>query len=156
MTTDERLDKLERELLELKNTKHNEVHARAFILEDENGEVRAILAISKNQPVLSLFDENKKLRVGLAVNSGNASLVLFEKNGRPGASLAVGNESTFVLFDEKKVPRLALTYKKGPDESDSMGIVLSDKTGKIRSGLFLSKDGEPFSVGNPTPTEIPS
>lgn len=37
------------------------IRARKFILEDNNGKVRAVLAVTKNGPVLAMFDEHERV-----------------------------------------------------------------------------------------------
>jgi hypothetical protein len=77
------------------------VRASEFVLEDENGKVRAILSVFKDVPGLSLFDEDGKNRVGLVVDKDGPRLSLYDENGKPRAVLAVVGKagSGLVLFD---------------------------------------------------------
>ena len=60
MTTEERLEKLERELHLMVQTARNVVSAKELILEDDNGKPRASLRMFKHWPALALFDEKGK------------------------------------------------------------------------------------------------
>jgi hypothetical protein len=59
-----------------------QIRARAFILEDEKGESRAALSVTKGGPGLLLLDEKGESRAGLRVFKDGPSLVLFDDNGK--------------------------------------------------------------------------
>jgi len=44
------------------------IRANQFILEDEDGTVRAALTVNKRRPMLSLTDEDGKIRARLTVD----------------------------------------------------------------------------------------
>ena len=137
MTTEERLQKVEREL---ERTKHlarflvgiislcfgtgaffwasdtvsskgqasgepvKEIRASRFVLEDENGNMRAALGINNSQPTFVMTDEDGIDRIGLVVTKdGSGGLVLKDKNrnaraglfnvNKFGPSLMLNNES---------------------------------------------------------------
>ena len=59
------------------------LRARKFILEDENGELRALLCIGKGGPGLYLYDEKGKLRAMLRVGKYGPRLSLSDEKGKP-------------------------------------------------------------------------
>lgn len=79
MTTEERLETLEKELAGLRA----EVRTRRVIIEDESGTSRAELVVIGDGPVLVLFDENLTSRAELAVGKDGAELDLYDENGTP-------------------------------------------------------------------------
>ena len=73
-----------REKLQQKLSAVNEVRAKKFVLVDENGKTRALLALITDGPALVLFDENGEIRADLAVSmskAGPALLGLYDTNG---------------------------------------------------------------------------
>ena len=109
MTTDERLDKLEKELARAKRRNRrllavvglvvgafalvwivaragcnaqSVIRANAFVLQDENGKARAELRMDKDGPGLSLFDAAGKTRAGLTVVKDAPMLSLYDENGK--------------------------------------------------------------------------
>jgi hypothetical protein len=160
MTTEERLEKVERELAQAKRrarrlviaalacigvlvvawagvlqaTAQREAHvapkvvARSFVLVDENGKTRAVLAGVKDGPALGLYDENGKTRAWLDVGEDGPGLTLYDENGKGRAMLAVGKDGPGLLglYDENGKPSAVLDVgKHGP------GLVLFDKERKI-------------------------
>ena len=67
----------------------NVVRAREFILQDANGNIRAILGVSPHGPGLDLLDENGKTRAGLTVFEGDPMLSLNDQKNNSHATLAV-------------------------------------------------------------------
>lgn len=59
------------------------IRANRFVLEDENGKVRAFLTVDKDGPRLALFDENGKVRAELSVVKDGPGLGLYDGNGKP-------------------------------------------------------------------------
>jgi len=70
-----------------------QVRAKRFVVEDENGNGRGILAVTKEGPTLALFDKNGKSRVllgtgqtttvdGTVISYPESSLILFGADGR--------------------------------------------------------------------------
>jgi hypothetical protein len=119
MTTEERFEKLERELACAKRRNRvqlitmicvvisflgglyvagtaigqgsvqEEVRAKNFILLDENGKVRGMLDAMENIPTLRLWDENDTLRISLGVSEDEAYLDIYDENGEIGTELNV-------------------------------------------------------------------
>ncbi len=89
------------------------VRARSFVVIDENGKPRIILAMTENGPKLAFFDENQKYRIGLGEAKEVLGLNLSDENG----------ESRALLFMDKDGPRLSL----------------SDENEKIRATLGINK-----------------
>jgi hypothetical protein len=148
MNTDERLNALERELGRTKRVNRwllavigvivvagftaltvtrqetrvaTEVRARAFVVEDANGKMRAVLGVVEDGvPTLALFDANGNMRVtvGGVDKDGDPWLVLSNANGKGGAVLGVPTDG-------------------GP------ALSLHGANGKTRARLWLSNDGSP-------------
>ena len=137
MTTEERLEKLERELAAAKrrilclpvvvglavvgaglawvSAVPKVIRANEFILEDADGKSRITLALTELGAGLVLSDENGKIRATLALTELGPVLGLVDENGQPRARLA--------------------TLKDGP------GLTLYDESGKDRARLAVNKDG---------------
>jgi len=92
------------------------IFANAFILEDANGKVRAMLAMQQNGPGLALTDENGMSRVALVV----------DKDG-PGLALADANSRDRVYLQVLKDGRA--------------GLGLLNENGTVRATLLLTTDG---------------
>ncbi len=175
MTTDERLESLERELTLVK--RHNRwllaiagtvvltlvlarifsgnentaqaqgkgsegkvIVANKFILEDERGRKRAVLATDKGNALLALSDENGKLRALLDVSNNKPGLALYDEEKNPRA----------VLCSDKDKPSLTLHGKRGTGGitlsviENGPGLVLLDERSKPRVGLGFAKDDGPL------------
>lgn len=92
-----------------------EVRARQFILEDENGEPRAWLVVEGDGSSLILGHENGGPRALLKVDKHGPALHLFDENGQARARLA--------------------------GSRDGYGLTLSDGSGEPRAWLKVDKDG---------------
>lgn len=101
------------------------VRANAFVLEDANGNPRALLHMDKGWPGLGLYDEKRDCRVGLCMSKHGGGLTLSDEKGQgraglilsktgAGLSLADENGDIRALLTVLKVgPRLALLDEKG-------------------------------------------
>jgi len=181
MTIEERLEKLEKELIRGRRFNRwllaglglvivawivgwafrpgREVSARRFILEDNNGKLRATLQLDKDGPRLRLYDENGKTCAdlggsedgpGLILNHGNnittltvgedmMGLILANTNANPRASLLVGKDGPeFRLYDENGKTRAVLVVTK-----DGPILGLYDKNGKTRATLGINQTTTP-------------
>jgi hypothetical protein len=146
MTTEQRLDALERELGRTKRVHRwllavigvivvagftaltvtgqekrvaTELRARAFILEDANGKTAAVLGVFAGAPALSLHGANGKTRAVLSLlTDGNPGLRLYDANGKMRAGLSL-------LAD------------------DTPALSLHDANGKERAWLIVHKDSGP-------------
>jgi hypothetical protein len=113
MTIDERIEKIERQLVRLRwynrcligfivlslgvwfvcmsfrpktpwaRSGAKVIRANNFILDDENGKPRATLDVFMDTPGLKLADENGKPRASLALTKLGPKLGLFDENGTP-------------------------------------------------------------------------
>ena len=104
------------------------IRANRFVLEDENGDIRAALA----EPGLVLYDANGQVRAGLTMTDYGPSLALSDENGQTRAALGAS--------------------KDGPL------LALNDENGKGRAGLFVTKDGPAlvlFTAGGQVLTKLP-
>ena len=144
MTTEERLEKLEKELAQLARAATEEVIARQFVLVDDKGKTRAVLGMSKTGPSLALYDENGKFRATLNVTEDGPALGLLDEKGKPRAGLAVTKDGPQLsLFDENSKNRAWLAMSKnGP------GLILLDENDKPRVGLAMLKDGPKLGLSD--------
>jgi hypothetical protein len=78
-----------------------QVRARSFILEDEKGKLRAVLAVTKDGPGLSLSDENGIYRAVLTLLKSGPSLSLSDENGKRRAEMTVLKEGPSLVLLNK-------------------------------------------------------
>lgn len=165
MTTEERLEKLERELAAAQRRNRwmlgggilfilgcmvclytvmngkihvNTISAKMLIVEDEKGEGRACLAGSKYGPTLLMYDENYECRLDIGVTDfGGPHVYLRDEKGRNRAELSSAKDGPRLnLYDENGKNRATLVmFKVGP------GLVLMDEKGMTRAELAASKIG---------------
>ena len=109
------------------------IRASGFVLEDENGKIRATLAMTEDGPKLSLSDENGRTRAALRVAKDMPSLSLHDVEGKERASLMVGKLGPYLtLYDENDVLRADLSVG-----NDSSSLSLSDDNGEERVVLGI-------------------
>lgn len=148
MTTEERLEKLERKYQSLlfvagslftvllaavlsgaapREDVKDEVRARMFTVVDADGKTRAALGLFEGIPGLGLSDENGKTRFRLVTSKGFSGLVMTDENGKPRASLSLSKEGPiFGLSDKNGKQRACLGVLE-----EGSGIELFDEKGKI-------------------------
>jgi len=143
MTTEERLEILERELARAKRRNYwfmtvlglavglfalnwylraaegvaKEVRANKFILVDAKGKYRAQLAVvDKVGPLLGLYGEDDKPRAMLSVIMDGPALTLFDKNSKSGVGLDIIHGAPAVrLYDKDGKARAVLSVTElGP------------------------------------------
>jgi len=103
------------------------VRANEFILEDERGRVRGVLAVDKDGPWLTLRDAAGQDRARLGVMADEPGLVLADENGKFCALLRVSKDGPALgLADENGNPRVVLRVSK-----DGPVLDLADKKGKV-------------------------
>jgi hypothetical protein len=110
------------------------IRANKFVLEDENGKVRATLAMTEDGPMLSLSDENGRTRAALRVADGRPSLSLHDVGGNERACLMVGMLGPYLtMYDDNDKLRADLSVGE-----DSSSLSLSDDNGNERAviGIF--------------------
>ena len=76
MTTEERLEKLERKIEEMKT----EIRTKALCVLDGQGQERIKLVITEDGPRLTMMDENGKIRAGMSVFKDKPSLAMLDEN----------------------------------------------------------------------------
>lgn len=177
MTTEQRIEKLENELIRAKrrngilllgacllavfltltwaglgklrpayakNTTPKEIRAKEFIVEDENGNARATLAVSKDGPALSLMHENGKPLAMLAVVKKGVMLTLCDINGKVRVMQSVSKDGSAVMkfYDENGKTRVGImeSVLLLLDENENRRVMLNEKNGG--SSLALYGDGE--------------
>ena len=81
----------------------NKVRANAFILEDKNGKVLALLDANEDGPILCLNDKNGKPRAWLAVWETGPDLVMIDEDRKTRIAMKVDeNGPGLTLYDESK------------------------------------------------------
>jgi hypothetical protein len=112
------------------------VQAQKFVVVDAGGKRRAVLTVSESGPGLGLFDENGTVRAVLAISKHGSYVLWADERGKMRAMLRVGNDGPGLgLYDENGRQRAVLTvFKDGP------ALVLADENAP-RAGLAVSKDG---------------
>ena len=158
MSTEERLEKLERELFAEKR------RAR-WLLATVGLGVLGVLAwtwatstptaqaqgantgpkvIRATQFILE--DETGKARARLVVDKDGPGLALYDETGQIRAGLGVNKDGAeLTLLDETSKPRAMLSMGK-----DGPGLVLGDETGKKRVGLAVDKEGPRLALDDET------
>jgi len=137
MTTEERLEKLERELANLRAELAAEVVTRKIAVCDENGKTSASLTVTNLGPILYLHDENGKVRAALGMFEDQPGLYLYDENGKTRAVLAVTSASGG-LAKIHSGPHLILYHGNGKTSAQlctsMMGpqLTLYDENGKER------------------------
>lgn len=148
MTTEERLEKLEKELSHSKRRNHlllavvllgavamtagigsreKVIEATGFMLVDGNGKTRAFLAMGEGGPKLGLLDENGNPRIGLIVDKDGPQLILRDENNKPRIGLFLSDfASGLTLIDENGKNRAGLVV----DKEEGPGLGLFDENGK--------------------------
>jgi hypothetical protein len=173
MTTEQRLDALERELGRTKRVNRwllavicvivvgaltgltvagqerrvpAELRARAFVLEDENGNTRVRLTTRKSGgAVLAMLDANGNPGAFLEMRmDGSAALLsVMDAHGSVRVGVTLDNDITGLSLHDASGPRVILTVdKNGPD------LVLHDANGTPRLGLSQDKDGSRLSLAD--------
>lgn len=163
MTTDERIEKMEGQLARVRWFNHiliacivlslgvlfiwktfrpekawaqsseKVIRANSFVLEDENGKMRARLAMTEDGPMFSLYDENDKTRAALRMAKDMPSLSLHDVDGKERASLMVGMLGPYLtMYDENDELRADLSVG-----NDSSSLSLSDENGEERVVLGM-------------------
>jgi hypothetical protein len=99
------------------------IRANAFIVEDENGKIRAALSgVEKDGHGLFIYDDQLISRAGLINTKDGPRLVLGDENHKTRAGLGV--------------------TKDGPS------LLLSDENDKVRAGLGVTKNGPQLELGD--------
>ena len=154
MTTDERLEKLERELARARTRfrwlvvgaglcfvsaaviyaraprtteASKELRANNFVLEDANGKPRASLGMDEDGLELRLRYENGNIGAALCLHDEKMVLSLADNSGKPRAVLGVTkNVPLLCLYDEKEEPRATLAVL-----ADGPHLALRDEKGNL-------------------------
>jgi len=111
------------------------IRANGFVLEDENGKVRATLGVIDG-PGLSIFDEDGKRRAALLVDKERSKLQLVGDKGNIGVDLKASEGEGELALGGSGRPRIILTAL--PDDT---GLYLYDEKGKHRLRLGASNIG---------------
>jgi hypothetical protein len=135
MTTEERLQRLEKFMADTVGS-GGEIIAKNFVLEDENGKSRAVLAVVEGCPALILLSENAKPSVILSATKDGPSLSMgFTNDGVPLADLTVkAGYPALCLSDEGGRPRAILSATK-----DGPSLNMGDDNGKLRATMSVAK-----------------
>jgi hypothetical protein len=95
------------------------IRSQAFLLEDENGNIRASLGMAQVidgvRPRLSLYNEKGYTVAEIAETKEGAELVLSDANGHPRASLEAGPVPWLKLMNEDFYPHASLmVFRNNP------------------------------------------
>lgn len=144
MTAEERLEKLEREIIGMRRRYRwllatclgltvalfvlpgfvaqdaKIVRAERFEVLDAKGNIRAMFFAEKDTVMLNLRDENGQTGVGMIVNKDGPGISLLSKDGKI---------------------RIALTVDK-----DQSAMLLNDNESRVRAALLMGKDGPEFGM----------
>jgi len=169
MSTDERIEKMERQLARMRwfnrcliacivlslgvwfiektftaktawaGSGVKEIRANRFILEDDEGTVRARLGVDADGPALSLLDKNGKSRAVLSVDKDVSGLRLRDENSKPLAVLSMKKDGAKLsLWDKNEVIRAMLSVDV---DKDVPWLALFDENGETRVGMGVTKEG---------------
>jgi len=113
------------------------IRANRFIVEDENGNLRAVLEAYKEGASLMMCDENGKPRAALAVFKEGPKMVMLDENGKSRAVQKVDKVGPdLAMCDENGKPRAALMVV-----NNEPSLALFEENGNLRAMLAVSKDG---------------
>ena len=140
------------------------VEAEQFILKDSNGKRQATLNAAETGPTLRLYDPGGNMRIVLAVGPNGPVLAFFNEDGTMRASLGAFAETVVLqLHDEVGRPRAVMDLTGGEtsfshlneDGMQRAGFRSSDEGGGLnfydaalntRLSVGLREDGEPILV----------
>jgi hypothetical protein len=127
VTTEERVENLERQLRNLKAELEERVKTRAVEVVDEQGRGRVVLDVTGDgAPVLVLYDVNNKPRIKLIVTGDGPGLTLTDENGRDRVELDVtGDRTGLRLYAENGRGRVELDVT-----GDGSGLRMYDVNNK--------------------------
>ncbi len=116
------------------------IRARKFILEDNSGNVRAVLATDKEGTGLTLLDQNGENRIMLGASELGNGLLIFDQNGKVRAVLTTmtNNIPRLVMIDEYE--RVIWSTESPPEQKTHSSDAIATFSG---SG---GKNTRPFSV----------
>lgn len=118
------------------NQRPGAVKATAFILVDDDGNIKAQLGMNPGGPALTLNDSNGEVRAMLGVSDAARGLVVTDSNGMH-AWLGVSDESRgLAVTDSKGIIRASIHIS-----DDGPSISLNDINGAPRA-LFLGTDAD--------------
>jgi len=118
------------------------VRASAFVLENDQGQIRAVLRIAAGDaPALILYDEkgNKRIDLGMlgdftwiSIADGNENLKIDITTGGPPSA----QEAVIQIQNGNRVVEIGA-------DSDNTRLRMWDKNGKVRLGVILSDQAGP-------------
>ena len=149
MTTEERLDKLERKYRRLllaggglvavlvtafllgatSQDVKDEIRAHSFVVVDKHLKVRAMLRAGKSSPSLILYDEKERpgIMLGMDKHGEDWELKLFDKNER----IRFWADTTdLVMYNKNGRPSVGITSRIGQRGKPGANLTLFDDNGK--------------------------
>jgi len=145
MTMEGRLTNIEKELERVKedlaraqlSLTAKEIRAHHIVLEDENGEVRVGLVMTKDGPALLLYGDYGKARAQLSATKDAAGLILYGENGEVRAWLGMIKDApSLTMTDENGKARAGLAVLK-----DGPRLTMIDENGKVTWSSIKDKGG---------------
>ena len=101
MTTEERLEKLERKIEEMQTV----IRTTRLCIVDNKGRYRARLGMNNGKPELDMKDANGESRIVMDVGKDGPWLGMKDANGKTRAALAVLKDGAWlVIFDANEKP----------------------------------------------------
>jgi hypothetical protein len=131
MTTEERIEKMERDYRRLKigvycvaafallvaftsGISLDPLTTRGLVIEDDDGNTRAVLGTKEDMVTFDLLDKNGKPRASMAVMEHGPLVMLNDKNGKVRASMVVAEDDPAVtLRDGNGKTRTLMTLIEG-------------------------------------------
>ncbi|HKC48958.1 MAG TPA: hypothetical protein VKB63_15250 [Gemmatimonadales bacterium] len=117
------------------------VQARSFVLQDEQGRIRATWGVTKDGGVqLALQDDKGNPRARMSVlQDGSTGLALVDGAGHPRAALGLLTDGTINLVFADQGGQSRAVFGLTPAGASS--IVLADGKGVTRAGLSVANSG---------------
>lgn len=104
------------------------VEAGRFYLVDENDELRAVLGLIANDPVMRFYDTRGKNRLSIGLTKGQPGVTLVDAKGVARVSLMVdGDKPGLHFWDEKSRTRSLF----GVDKDGAPILQIYDENGKV-------------------------
>jgi hypothetical protein len=118
------------------------VEAQSFVLRDDEGRGRAVLAMLDGGPGLTLLNSGEQIKAVLGVGEDEAYLELWGSGGKANALVRMeGDEPELVFFDDEGRARASLRlFATGPC------LRLFDANSKCRAMMELNPEDQPSVV----------
>ena len=117
MTTEERLEKLEREIVEMKT----KICTKALCVLDDQGQERIKLNVDEDGPLLAMIDKNGQPSAVITVTEDGPGLLMLDENGKHRAKITVAKDGPgLFMMDENEKLRVGMNV----DENGAIAITI--------------------------------